>query len=147
MYIISDVVKPSVWNPDSSTTSTESSWKIKMNLHIRLHQHYAGHLVYHFSLGVKINDVINNSNAIISLCFIHKQIYSCIHSPPPRPVLLEVIFIIIIISLLLLHYPIMLQINICYTFCCVTIISVLLLIPETRYKHIFTQIVKHKVFI
>ena len=63
MYIISDVVKPSVWNPDSSTTSTESSWKIKMNLHIRLHQHYAGHLVYHFSLGVKINDVINNSNA------------------------------------------------------------------------------------
>ena len=83
---------------------------------------------------MKINDVINNSNAIISLCFIHKQIYSCIHSPPPRPVLLEVIFIIIIISLLLLHYPIMLQINICYTFCCVTIISVLLLIPEPRHK-------------
>ena len=74
---------------------------------------------------------------------LYSQTNLLLHSfPSPRPVLLEVIFIIIIISLLLLHYPIMLQINICYTFCCVTIISVLLLIPDTRYKHIFTHIVK-----
>ena len=61
----------------------------------------------------KINDVINNSNTIISLCFIHKQIL------PPRTfpwTVQEVIFIVVIISLLLLHYPIITKrTNICVT--------------------------------
>ena len=62
----------------------------------------------------KINDAINNSNTIISLCFIHKQI-----QPPrtfPWTAQEEVIFIVVIISLLLLHYPIITKrTNICVT--------------------------------